>query len=163
MSAVRSGCVCAYVFVCLCVWRARLCTEGARCLQFDRAAHGSTTTTTGQSGPCQILLLKVTKKEEESRQPRKTPEESISFLQKDGSPADGFFPSGAGILESEYYQNEWYRMHNHMCSTPWPSDFWPDEETCASPISRDKDQLCISVCQMGSRISTPYQLRSFEM
>jgi len=30
--------------------------------QFDRAAHGSTTTSTGQSGPCQILLLKVTKK-----------------------------------------------------------------------------------------------------
>ena len=29
---------------------------------------------------------------------------------------------------------EWYRMHNHMCSTPWPSDFWPDEETCASVI-----------------------------
>ena len=104
-NAVRSGCVCACVFLCLCVWRARLCTEGARCLQFDRAAHGSTTTTTGQSGPCQILLLKVTqKKKKKADKGKKTPEEN-SFLQKDGSPADGFFPSGAGSWLSKKNAN----------------------------------------------------------
>ena len=45
-----------------------------------------------------------TKEEEESRQPRKTPEEN-SFLQKDGSPADGFFPSGAGSWLSKTNAN----------------------------------------------------------
>ena len=50
-------------------------------------------------------------KEEESRQPRKTPEENSS-LQKDGSPADGFFPSGAGSWLSKTNANspsiKWY-------------------------------------------------------
>ena len=45
-----------------------------------------------------------TKEEEESRQPRKTSEEN-SFLQKDGSPADGFFPSGAGSWLSKTNAN----------------------------------------------------------
>ena len=43
-------------------------------------------------------------KEEESRQPRKTPKEN-SFLQKDGSPADGFLPSWAGSWISKTNAN----------------------------------------------------------
>ena len=50
-------------------------------------------------------------KKEESRQLRKTPEEN-RFLQKDGSPADGFFPSGAGSWLSKTNANspsvKWY-------------------------------------------------------
>merc|ERR1712209_251701 len=50
--------------------------------QFDRAAHGSTTTTTGQSGPCQILLLKVTQKKKKKADSQEKLQKRTAFCRR---------------------------------------------------------------------------------
>merc|ERR1712012_670343 len=50
--------------------------------QFDRAAHGSTTTTTGQSGPCQILLLKDTQKKKKKADSQEKLQKRTAFCRR---------------------------------------------------------------------------------
>ena len=95
-------CLCVCIFVCLTgkiVYRGRKMSAvrsgSSREYNNDNRAVWSLPDSSAKS---------YTKEEEESRQPRKTPEEN-SFLQKDGSPADGFFPSGAGSWLSKTNAN----------------------------------------------------------
>ena len=121
-NAVRSGCVCASVFVCLCVCVfvclcvcmfvcLFLCLTGKfvyRGRKMSAVRSGSSREYNNDNRAVWSLpdssAKSYTKEEEESRQPRKTSEEN-SFLQKDGSPADGFFPSGAGSWLSKTNAN----------------------------------------------------------
>ena len=117
------GCVCACVFVCLCVYMLVcvcmfVCLTGKivyRGRKMSAVRSGSSREYNNDNRAVWSLpdssAKSYTKEEEESRQPRKTPEEN-SFLQKDGSPADGFFPSRAGSWLSKTNANspsiKWY-------------------------------------------------------
>ena len=121
-NAVRSGCVCASVFVCLCVCMfvclcicmfvcLFLCLTGKivyRGRKMSAVRSGSSREYNNDNRTVWSLpdssAKSYTKEEEESRQPRKTSEEN-SFLQKDGSPADVFFTSGAGSWLSKTNAN----------------------------------------------------------
>ena len=110
MSAVQSVCVCACVFVCLCVC-VFMCLTGKivyRGRKMSAVRSGSSREYNNVNRAVWSLpdssAKSYTKEEEESRQPRRTPEEN-SFLQKDGSPADGFFPSRAGSWLSKTNAN----------------------------------------------------------
>ena len=103
-------CLYVCVFVCLCVFMF-VCLTGKivyRGRKMSAVRSGSSREYNNDNRTVWSLpdssAKSYTKEEEESRQPRKTPEEN-SFLQKDGSPADGFFPSGAGSCLSKTNAN----------------------------------------------------------
>merc|ERR1712012_1415522 len=72
--------------------------------QFDRAAHGSTTTTTGQSGPCQILLLKVTQKKKKKADSQEKLQKRTAFCRRMVHLLMAFFLLGQALAYPKHTQ-----------------------------------------------------------